>query len=62
MDPGGRNTLKEQVGAFEKELILQAIGQEGSIRKAAKILGVDHSTLVKKCSQYTEAKKDPPAR
>lgn len=41
-------TLRGQVMAFERELIRHAVEQEGSIRKAARLLGVDHSTLVKK--------------
>lgn len=45
-------TLKAQVGAFERELILHTLEREGSLRKAARVLGVDHSTLVKKCRQY----------
>ena len=45
-------TLKEQVSTFEKNLILHALEKEGSIRKAAKALQVDHSTLVKKCQRY----------
>lgn len=44
-------TLRGQVGAFERELIRHTIEQEGSIRKAARLLGVDHSTLVKKCQR-----------
>lgn len=45
-------TLKAQVGTFERELILHTLEREGSLRKAARVLGVDHSTLVKKCRQY----------
>lgn len=45
-------TLKQQVSAYERELVLHAIEREGSIRRAAKALGVDHSTLVKKLRQY----------
>lgn len=52
MEDAGGATLKEQVGAFEREIILHAVRQEGSLRKAAKVLGVDHSTLAKKCKQY----------
>lgn len=44
--------LKEQVGAFEHEIIFRALEKHGSLRKAAVALGVDHSTLVKKCKQY----------
>lgn len=45
-------TLKQQVSAYEREIVLHAIEREGSIRRAAKALGVDHSTLVKKIRQY----------
>lgn len=45
--------LKAQVRAFERELILYTMEQEGSLRKAAKVLGVDHSTLIKKYHSYS---------
>ena len=45
-------TLRQQVSLFEREVILRALEQEGSLRKAAKALGVDHSTLVKKMHQF----------
>ena len=45
-------TLKQQVSAYEREIVLQAVKREGSIRRAAKALGVDHSTLVKKLRQH----------
>lgn len=45
-------TLKQRVAAYEQEIILQALEQKGSLRKAAEALGVDHSTLVKKCKRY----------
>ena len=45
-------TLTQQVSAYEREIGLQAVKREGSIRRAAKALGVDHSTLVKKLRQY----------
>lgn len=44
--------LKGQVQAFERALILRTLEREGSYRKAAKVLGVDHSTLSKKCALY----------
>ena len=50
----GGGSLKDLVAKYEKTIILSAIDHEGSIRKAAKVLGVDHSTLVKKCRQYSE--------
>ena len=44
--------LKQRVAAYEREIILQALERKGSIRKAAEALGIDHSTLVKKCKRY----------
>ncbi|MHC1722159.1 MAG: PAS domain-containing protein [Aminipila sp.] len=44
--------LKKSVEAFEKDIIRNAIAQHGSKRKAATALGVDHSTLIKKCQRY----------
>lgn len=44
--------MKQQVAAYERGLVLQAVEREGSIRRAARALGVDHSTLVKKLRQY----------
>ena len=48
----GGSGLKQLVAAYEREIILQALEQKGSIRKAAEALGIDHSTLVKKCKRY----------
>ncbi len=45
-------TLKSRLQAFEREIIMHTLEQEGSFRKAAKVLGVDHSTLVKKVHGY----------
>lgn len=45
-------TLKEAVEDLEKRLILKSIDANGSKRKAAAALGVDHSTLIKKCQRY----------
>jgi PAS domain S-box-containing protein len=44
--------LRARVSAFEKEIVLETLAREGSLRKAAKVLGVDHSTLAKKCRSY----------
>lgn len=51
-EAGHRATLKEQVAVFEQEIIRAAVDREGSLRRAAVVLGVDHSTLVKKCKRY----------
>lgn len=45
-------TLKEQVAAFEKQVIKKALSENQSIRQAAKILGCDQSTLVRKIQRY----------
>ena len=55
-------TLREQVAEFEREIILRAIEREGSLRKAAKVLGVDHSTLVKKYQRLHPEPGEPSER
>ena len=55
-------TLRDQVAEFERELILRTVEREGSLRKAAKVLGVDHSTLVKKCRNFPSIPTDAPGR
>ncbi|MEK4231347.1 sigma-54 interaction domain-containing protein [Solibacillus sp. FSL H8-0538] len=45
-------TLKEQLAAFEKQMIKQALSEHPSIRQAAKSLGCDQSTLVRKIQKY----------
>lgn len=44
--------LKEAQAQVEKQLIAEALKLQGSIRKAASHLGVDHSTLVRKIRKY----------
>ena len=41
--------LKKAVSHLEKRIITKAIREFGSTRKAAKYLGIDQSTVVKKC-------------
>lgn len=50
--PMFNGTLKEQVAAFEKQMIKQALSEHPSIRQAAKSLGCDQSTLVRKIQKY----------
>ena len=52
----GTGSLKSRVAAYEREIILETLAREGSLRKAAKVLGVDHSTLAKKCQQYEKSR------
>jgi len=47
----GPRPLKEQVRAFERSLIDNAINRLGSKRKAAKALGVDIGTIVRKTQE-----------
>jgi transcriptional regulator with PAS, ATPase and Fis domain len=51
-------TLKEQVKEFERALIDNAIDRLGSKRKAARALGVDIGTIVRK----TQGGQAPPRR
>ncbi|MGN0658798.1 MAG: sigma-54 interaction domain-containing protein [Emergencia sp.] len=44
-------TLKAATESLERQMITSAIARCGSKRKAAQDLGVDHSTLVKKCQK-----------
>lgn len=50
-DDGARR-LKDYVAEYEKRIICDALRKWGSKRKAARALGIDHSTLVKKCQSY----------
>lgn len=47
----GLGTLKVATEAVERQMIKGALSRYGSKRKAATALGVDHSTLVKKCQR-----------
>lgn len=46
------NTLKAAVEDLEIRIITNALAKHKSKRKAAEALGIDHSTLVKKCQRY----------
>lgn len=46
------NTLKAAVEDLEIRIITRALSENKSKRKAAEALGVDHSTLIKKCRRY----------
>lgn len=52
IDPKFSGTLKEQVAAFEKQIIKEALSKYPSIRQAAKSLGCDQSTLVRKIQKF----------
>jgi len=44
-------TLKAATESLERQMIQDAIARHGTKRKAAAALGVDHSTLIKKCQR-----------
>ncbi len=44
--------LREATAIVEKQLIEKAIDEYGSTYKAAKVLGVDQSTIVRKLNRY----------
>ena len=44
--------LKKAREMVERELIRRALGATGNTRKAAQLLGVDHSTVVRKAQRY----------
>ena len=48
----GKRSLKDLMGDYEKEIILLTLEREGTLRKAAACLGIDHSTLIKKMKRY----------
>ncbi|WP_088036300.1 sigma 54-interacting transcriptional regulator [Evansella clarkii] len=50
----GERNLKDRVDKFEKRLVMETLRQSPSIRKAAKKLGINHSTLVKKLKRWNE--------
>ncbi|WP_297716960.1 sigma-54-dependent Fis family transcriptional regulator [Intestinimonas sp.] len=55
--PAGDGSLRQRVAAYEREIILHTLEETGSMRRAAKVLGVDHSTLVKKCRRYEQEQR-----
>ena len=44
--------LKSAVDSLEISMIKKALRDFPSVRKAAAALGIDHSTLIKKCRKY----------
>ncbi|MCL6632418.1 MAG: sigma 54-interacting transcriptional regulator [Alicyclobacillus herbarius] len=52
-------SLKEQVQAFERALIQRVVKETGSIRGAARRLGVSHSTLLNKLRSEPESRSKP---
>jgi PAS domain S-box-containing protein len=48
-------TLKESVERFEQQLVLATLKSQPSLRQAAKVLGIDHSTLIKKLQRWNRS-------
>lgn len=51
------NELKRAVEEIERQALIEALNQGGSVRKAAKILGVSHTTVINKMRRYRIAGK-----
>lgn len=51
--------LREAVDQLERQLLQRALKEKGSLRQAAKLLGVDHATLVRKAQRLNLAADDP---
>ncbi len=49
---GGGRSLKELVGRYETDLLLDTLNDAASIRQAAKRLGMSHTALLKKAGKY----------
>ncbi len=47
-----RSDFKRAVAVAEREALLDALHRSGSIRKAAKILGVSHTTVINKMKRH----------
>ncbi|RIV28801.1 sigma-54-dependent Fis family transcriptional regulator [Alicyclobacillaceae bacterium I2511] len=52
-------TLAQAVAAVEERMILEALQQESSIRSAAKRLGTNHATLLRKMKQHGISGRNP---
>jgi transcriptional regulator of aroF, aroG, tyrA and aromatic amino acid transport len=48
----GQGSLKEQVAELERSLVAQALKQYGSTRKAGRVLGLSHTSIVNKVKRY----------
>ncbi len=46
------SSLKQRVGSYEAEIVLEALNSTSSIRQAATILGLSHTALIHKIEKY----------
>lgn len=53
-----RGNLKDAVARLESQMIANAYDEYGNVRDAAKSLGIDASTFVRKRSKYEKIVKD----
>ncbi|SHO49994.1 AAA-type ATPase lid domain-containing protein [Desulfopila aestuarii] len=49
---GSTNSLKDIVGFYEREILLDTLNSSPSIRKAAQRLSISHTALLKKIEKY----------
>ena len=47
-----KRSLKEQLGRYEKEIIMELLNKSNSVREAARRLQLSHTALLKKISKY----------
>ena len=52
MNPARPLPLREAVEALEKQLITQALLEQGSMGRTAAALGVDRTTILRKIDKY----------
>jgi transcriptional regulator of aroF, aroG, tyrA and aromatic amino acid transport len=46
------SSLKNRVGCYETEILVESLNSTASIREASRILGLSHTALIKKISKY----------
>ncbi len=51
--------LREAQSIIERELLQKALKENKTVRTAAKVLGISHSTLIRKATQYNLKKVEP---
>ncbi|WP_353119408.1 sigma 54-interacting transcriptional regulator [Nitratidesulfovibrio sp.] len=49
---GGEGRLKDMIAVFEKRIIVDAVAAAGSVRKAARKLGISHTALLDKLRRH----------
>ena len=52
IESGGEGTLKEQVAELERKLVAEALSKYGSTRRAGRVLGISHTSVLNKVRRY----------